>query len=169
MRGRLAFAAAALLTLAATAQAKSITIVTPSNTTDAHQAKSIIEEKLRAKGFLLAEVSDHGYYILIDAIHHRTKAGEEVGMVGTMIIARPGKGPMSAMAQSCLQDKRMAQLMKDTDLTILDCTSAISLDDKALAKVMADFAMLSLRHELTTTSVPTEQAETSLLGRKPRS
>jgi hypothetical protein len=169
MRGRSLFAATALLALATSVQARPITIVTPSNTADAQQAKTIIEDKMRTKGFLLAEAADNSLYILIDAIHHRTKAGEEVGMVGTLVIATPGKGPMSAMAQSCMQDKRMAQLMKDTNLMILDCTSAISLDEKALAKVMADFAMLSLRNELPATTTPAEKADAGLTTRKPRS
>lgn len=169
MMVRTLFAATALLALATTVQARPITIVTPSNTADARTAKTIIEDKLRTKGFLLTEAADNSLYILIDAVHHRTKGGEDVGMVGTMVIAAPGKGPVSAMARSCMQDKRMAQLMKDTDLTILDCTSAISLDDKALAKVMADFAMLSLRSELPATTMPAGKADASMTFRKPRS
>lgn len=169
MRGRSLFAATALLALATSVQARPITIVTPNNTADAQQAKTIIEDKMRTKGFLLTETADNSLYILIDAIHHRTKAGEEVGMVGTLVIAAPGRGPMSAMTQSCMQDKRMAQLMKDTNLTILDCTAAISLDEKALAKVMADFAMLSLRNELPATTIPAEKADASVTTRKPRS
>ena len=169
MMVRTLIAATALLAVAATAQARPLTILTPSHTADAQTAKTIMEDKLRSKGFLLTEASDNGLYLLIDAMHYRTKSGEDVGMVGTLVIAAPGKGPMTAMTQSCLQDKRMAELMKDTTMTILDCTSAISLDEKALAKVMADFAMLTLKQELPIAPAAIDKADATLSFRKPRS
>ena len=166
---RTLLATATLLTLSVAAQARPLTIVTPNNTADAHAAKTIIEDKLRAKGFLIAEATEKSLYILIDSVHHKTKTGEDVGLVGTMVIAVPGTGKASPMTQACLQDRRTAQLMKDTDLLILDCTSAISLDDKALAKVMADFALLSLRHELPAIPTPDEKAEAGNAQRKLKS
>ncbi len=169
MMVRTLIAATAFLAVAATAQARPLTILTPSHTAEAQTAKTIMEDKLRSKGFLLTEASDNGLYLLVDAMHYRTKSGEDVGMVGTLVIAAPGKGPMTAMAHSCLQEKRMAELMKETNLTILDCTSAISLDEKALAKVMADFAMLTLKQELPAAPAAVNKADTTFTTRKPQS